>query len=139
MNWHAVCDKWSEQGYDSLTEPEQIWLNTRGLIDAVNNGGLVSFFYNNQANYYDDTTFALGELEAFEVLDILESFGAFFGESVPEDINERNEIINSWVANGPESTASEKVDSSLMPLLDSLEKKLDAYLIEHGLNPDYTP
>lgn len=134
-NWHAVCDKWRDEGYDALTEPEQIWINTRGLIDAVNDGGLVSFFYNNQADYYDDTTFALGELESFEVLEILESFGAFFGDEVPVDINERNEIINSWERDSLESKASTDVDAMLMPLFAPLEKKLDVYLIAHGLEP----
>ena len=135
MNWHAVCDKWSEQGYDSLTEPEQIWLNTRGLIDAINNGGLVSYFYNPSADNYEDTTFALGELEAYEVLDILESFAALFGEEVPSDIYQRNAIISSWKQNGPESKASENVDSLLSPLLGQLEETLETYLIEQGFDP----
>jgi hypothetical protein len=137
MNWEAVCDKWSEQGYDALTEPEQVWISTRAFIDGVNDGGLVSYFFNYYADYYDDTTFALGELEAFEALDILESFAAFFGDDVPYDIDERNKIIDSWEEGGPEKKASESVDAVLIPLLDPLEKQLNAYLIEHGLDPDY--
>ena len=137
MNWQEVRSKCSEEGYESLSEPEQVWCGTRALIDAVSDGGLVSYFYNSWADEYDDTTFSLGELEAFEVLDILESFAALFGDEVPSDIGERNDIISSWVHGGPESNASQNVDSHLQPLLAPLEEKLHAYLIENGIKPDY--
>jgi hypothetical protein len=136
MNWHQVCDKWSDDGYDSLSDAEQVWVCTRGFIDSVNDGGLVSFFFNSAADNYDDTVFALGELEASEVLEILEAFGAFFGDEVPDDINERNAIIDSWVPNGPEATASQNVDKALMPLLDALEKRLNEYLVSRDLDPN---
>lgn len=137
MNWQEVRGKCSEEGYESLSEPEQVWCGTRAIIDAVNDGGLVSYFYNSWADEYDETTYALGELEAFEVLDILESFASLFGDEVPPDINTRNDIINSWAADSPESKACENVDSALNPLLEALEAKLNTYLIENGIEPDY--
>ena len=137
MNWKQLCEKWNTDGYESLSEPEQVWVNTRGFIDSVNNGGLVSFFYNSAADRYEDTTIALDELEAIEALDILESFAAFFGDEVPDDIDERNAIINSWAIGSEENKASENVDTVLMPMFDALEEKLNQYLVDHELDPDY--
>lgn len=68
MKWEELCDKWSAEGYYSLEEPEQVWLNTRSIIDSVNDGGLISFFYNSPADYYDDTTYALAEIKASRCL-----------------------------------------------------------------------
>ncbi|WP_197531508.1 DMP19 family protein [Posidoniimonas corsicana] len=137
MNWYDVCDKWSSEGYDSLSAPQQVWVNTRGFIDAVDNGGLVSFFYNSQADRYEDTVFALADLEAAEALDVLETFGAFFGDEVPDDMVERNEIINSWASDSPQSRACESVDTILRPYIEPLEQKLEAYVIEQGFDPEY--
>lgn len=137
MNWQEVRHKCSEEGYESLSEPEQVWCGVRALIDATNDGGLVSYFYNNWADEYDDTTYALGVLEAFEALDLLESYAAFFGEEVPSDINERNDIVNSWVDGSPASKAREDLSSQLESLLDPLEEHLHAYLIDNGITPDY--
>ncbi|WP_197204003.1 DMP19 family protein [Crateriforma conspicua] len=137
LNWKAVCTKMSTQGYNSLDEAEQVWLNARGLIDAVHDGGLVSYFYNGWADDYDDMIDALTELEAFDVLEIVEQFGGLFGDEVPDDINQRNSIIDSWGENGPESKYCDRVDDDLMPLLDELENgPLRAFLVKHGFNPD---
>ncbi|QDU87565.1 hypothetical protein Pla175_09300 [Pirellulimonas nuda] len=137
MNWDELWDKYREVDYEGLKQPEQVWLNTRAFIDSVNNGGLISFFYNSGADLYDDTVFALGELKAFEALEALESFGKLFGDDVPFDIDERNRIISAWEDNGPEVKACENVDKVLYPLFPKLEETLEAYLIEHGLDPDY--
>jgi hypothetical protein len=42
--WAAVCSRWEELGYDSLSADERVWLNVRALIDSIENGGLISFF-----------------------------------------------------------------------------------------------
>lgn len=137
MNWNTVCDKMISEGYNSLEEHEQVWIVVRGLIDAVNDGGLVSYFYNSWADDYEDMINALTQLEAFEVLELVEEFGEFFGDEVPDDINERNAIINSWDQNSPESRYSESVDSKLMPLLEQLENvQLRNHLLMHDLDPN---
>ena len=137
MGWHSVCDKWNKEGYNALSDAEQIWVTTRGFIDAIENGGLISYFYNGHADNYDDAVYALGELEAFEVLDIFESFAAFFGDEVPEDINQRNAIIDSWAQGSAERNASGNVDAILMPMLRPLEEQLHTYLSENGIEPTY--
>ena len=39
-----VCDRWEKLGYSSLSRPEKAWINIRGLIDSIENGGLIAFF-----------------------------------------------------------------------------------------------
>lgn len=136
MNWNSVCDKYVDEGYGALTEPEQVWLNTRGFIDSVNNGGLVSFFYNSYAERYDDTVRALRTLKADEAAKVLEWYGGMFGDSVPRDIEERNRIIISWEGETLESIESADVDHVLYALFDTLEEDLDSYVVKHGMNPD---
>lgn len=48
--WAELCRRWSEEGYVSLSLPERTWLNARCLIDSVENGGLISWFYNSGAD-----------------------------------------------------------------------------------------
>lgn len=135
MTWQELCEKWSREGYDELTEQEQLWLNVHTLIDATENGDLISYFYNSGADTFDDTVDALDELEANEVAEIVEAFGNFFGDEVPDDTQERNRVINSWPDGGQESEACEAVDEILMPLFEELETKLKAYLLANGYDP----
>ena len=136
MNWRQLCDKWINDGYESLSEPEEVWLNTRSLIDSVNNGGLVSFFYNSNAELYDETVYALGEIGGFEVQELLESYGKQFGEEVPYDIDERNEIINSWKDDGPAAQVREKIEKEILAMMDPLDEQLTSYLKQHNFDPD---
>lgn len=91
-DWNRLCDRWSECGYDSLNETEKLWLNVRRLIGAVNNGGLISYFYNSHAEHYDDCVHALNQLMEPEVLNEVQNLGALFGATVPVSIEERNRI-----------------------------------------------
>jgi hypothetical protein len=50
-HWQKLIDKYDNDGYDSLTTDERLWFNIRSLIDSVDNGGLISFYYNNGADY----------------------------------------------------------------------------------------
>ena len=131
--WRLVCARFSEHGFDSLSENEQIWLNTRGFIDAVNDGGIASFFYNSWGDYYDDTTFALAQLQAFDALALLETMGELFGDEVPYETDERNAIMNAWDENGHEAETCITVDSVIGPLMPQLEETLQVFLHQHNL------
>ncbi len=73
------------------------------------------------------------------LLIFLSNFGvcALFGDNVPLDINERNEIINSWPDEGVQAESIEvlfeEVDDKLSELFDALGNKLDIFLTESGL------
>jgi hypothetical protein len=133
--WHALCDRWGKTGLRGFSPAEKVWFCVRTLIDAINNGGLISYFYNSNAAHIKDCQTALGVLNAPDVATQLARAAKLFGRRVPTDIEARNRIINSWTDDGPESTFFEHVDAAVEPLLDDLERKLSAYLASSGLVP----
>ena len=53
-DWEKLVDK-GFQDYNSLTADEKIWLNLGSLISAVDNGGLISHYYNSGADRNKET------------------------------------------------------------------------------------
>lgn len=93
--WDVLCSR--AQDLSDFTENERIWYFAQCLIDAVENGGLVSFFYNNTADYYAETVDALEKLSAEEIKEILFTIADLFPKKVSElNLAQRNEIINEW-------------------------------------------
>ncbi|TWT77503.1 hypothetical protein Pla123a_21640 [Posidoniimonas polymericola] len=137
MNWDGLWDKYHAVGYEGMEPPELLWLNTRAFIDSVNNGGVVSFFYNSGADHYSDTIVALSELKATVAVEKLRAVGDLFGSKVPSDLGGRNDIINSWDNQGREAKVCDSSDSELYDYFPELEKLLEAYLISHDFDPDY--
>ncbi|MFP5115214.1 DMP19 family protein [Bacillaceae bacterium C204] len=72
QRWNQLFDKYEEKGYLSFSSDERIWFNVRGLIDAIENGGLISFYYNYGADYLDDTLEDLQKIDAIEVVHLLQ-------------------------------------------------------------------
>jgi hypothetical protein len=138
--WRALCEKWGADGYDALTPEESVWLNTRAVIDEVENGGVISFFYNSSGNTYSDTIAALELLNAAAVAQQLQRVASRFGESVPTSLEQRNAIISGW--DGDEETYQllEQVDSMLQTSFPELERALEGFLRAKrlALPPDVT-
>jgi len=134
--WAGVCDRISAAGYDALSPSERDWVNLRSLIDSIENGGLISFFYNSGADHLTDCLESLRRIEAPRVLQEVQRVSALFSGGVPANINERNDLINSW-ADSPQSAEIdallEDVDDRLMPMMDELETKLSNFLRVNGL------
>ena len=130
--WHRVCDKWAKSGYASLTAHEQIWFNVRSLVDAVHNGGLISYFYNTGANTYSDMMAALDELGAVEVRSQVKRVSELFSGGVPTDHTVRNDMINSWADGDHVDGLLDEVDDKLMPMMSRLEKSLEQYLLRRN-------
>lgn len=132
--WEALCDKYAARGYDSLSPDERLWINIRGLIDATENGGLISFFYNSGADTFPDCLAALDQLAASDVKAQVTRVTALFPEGVPETIEGRNEVINSWNDENEETDMLlEDVDHNLCELFEELELKLERFLRSRGL------
>jgi hypothetical protein len=106
--WNELCDRWGAEGYESLSLQERVWLNTRSLIDSIENGGAISFFYNSGADTLADALGALDQLQAHDVRVEVERICELFPGGVPTDLEARNEIIGAW----PESE-SESLDELL--------------------------
>jgi hypothetical protein len=132
--WQALCEKWDARGYEALSSEEKVWVNVRSLIDSIENGGLISYYYNSGADHLDDCLVALDRLHAEEVRQQVERVNALFGERVPKTVDERNAVIDSWdeLGDGIDELL-EEVDDLLMPMMPNLEVKLDGFLRSVGL------
>jgi hypothetical protein len=134
--WSDVCERWDRQGYLSLSPEERTWLNIRALIDSIENGGLISYFYNSYADTVQDCLGDLETLGAFEVRIQVARVCALFLGGVPPEIGARNEVINSWPDEEGEGSRDEllgEVDDTLMRLMKDLEVRLAVYLRRCGL------
>jgi hypothetical protein len=128
-HWQDLCSRWENEGYESLSRNEKTWLNIRGLIDSIENGGLISYFYNSGADTLSDCLADLKALEATEVLAQIERVCDLFAGGVPTDLEARNEVINSW-PDGDDAieTLLQEVDEAIMPLMKDLECVLHEHL-----------
>jgi hypothetical protein len=99
-----------------------MWFNVRSLIDACNDGGLISYFYNSGADTLEDCLAGLATLDSARVSAQIGRVAALFTSGVPADQDARNAAIDSW-------EDSSEVDE----LLDSVDDALDALFPELGL------
>ncbi len=127
-SWENLVTKCENEGYGKLTSDERVWYNIRSLIDAVDNGGVISFYYNYGANYLNETLEDLKKIEAQEVIGLVEQVNGLFPNSMPpRDIDDRNSIINSWDDEGKDLDALfESVDNRFYELEEELELKLES-------------
>ena len=133
--WHDVCARWDRgAGYGSLSNTERVWLNTRCLIDSIENGGLISYFYNSGADTLSDCLDALKRLGAQDVSKQVLRLCALFPGGVPETGDARNDVINSWSDDDPGIDATlEEIDERLMPMMSDLETRLTNFLRDAGV------
>lgn len=127
--WSEIVDK-AIGDYKSLTENEKTWFNIRVLLDAFNNGGLISYYYNSGAENVYDAIEAFEKLGMSEIAVIIKKYNNLLcpNSSVPKDIDERNEYVN----NLDEETDSLMVDleSDFQNQIDSIETKLKIFLFD---------
>jgi len=125
--WANLVDK-AVKNYNSLTKNERIWFNLRVIIDSVNDGGLISYYYNSGAEKVYETIEDLQILGLEKLATIIKKYNEilFHDTKVPKDINERNEFV---------SKLDEKTDSLLQDLesdfqdqLETLEKRLETFI-----------
>jgi len=127
--WEMLCDKLASSGYSALSERERVWFNIRALIDAVEGGGIISYFYNSGANTLGDCTAALERLGASDVKRQIDRVSALFPGSVPTSVADRNVIVDSWDEAGEAADKIlEEVDDVLMPMMEDLEEELARFL-----------
>jgi hypothetical protein len=126
QRWNQLFEKYDEKGYLSFSSDERIWFNVRGLIDAIENGGLISFYYNHGADDLDDTLEDLQKIDAIDVVNMLEKVNELFPNgNPPKDIDERNKVIDSW-EDGQYEDLLESLDERFYnEQQETLEIKLD--------------
>jgi hypothetical protein len=132
-SWHALCARWDQSGYAALSEDERVWFNLRSLIDSVENGGLISYFYNSGADTFEDCRMALRRLNALKILTHVDNVAGLFGADVPRTVDERNAVIDSWPHDDARGMLLDEVDAELMPLVRDLDEQLEFFLVKRGL------
>ncbi len=94
--WAKIVDKGCAN-YSSLTPNERIWFNIQSLIGSVDNGGLVSHYYNSDAEYNKETIEDLMILGFPDIAFLLQRINQLFpNETPPLNMGERNDIISTW-------------------------------------------
>lgn len=122
-NWARLVEK-GFANYKSLSADERIWFNIQSLIGAVDNGGLISYYYNSDADHVRETMVDLRYIDAVVVADLLEQINNLFPNSQPStDIDQRNEVIDAWADNAYDDLFDE-LDQRFYALEDELEIKL---------------
>ena len=96
-------DEWEKlvtKGFDdfqSLIPNERIWFTVQGLLGDVNNGGLISHYYNHGADRNKETIDDLETLGFSDIADLLKRINNWFPGGQPSpDVEERNRVISDW-------------------------------------------
>jgi hypothetical protein len=139
----ALAQRWSEvvarawaSGFGALTEPERVWVSVRALIDSVENGGAISYFYNSYADQLPYCLSALSQLELHGIAGALNRLCSMFPGGVPDTLEGRNAVIESW----PHGEAGNDIDARLSAidheieaLIPEAEARLKAFLAGQGV------
>jgi hypothetical protein len=100
-------------GVANLSDADRQFFLAWGYAGELDNGGHIQFFLNTMGDYIPETIVALRELDLPRQADLLhEAAEQVFGNQVPRDIQERNEVVEQMPDDG-------KLDE----LLDSLDDR----------------
>ncbi len=131
--WESLASRAADR-YDTLAAGEKVWYNVQVLIQSIENGGLVSYYYNSYAERLDDCMASLDALDARKMKKLMLHMNALFPGGVPKDITKRNDIINSWPED--DEDFDEKMDALEDEALEEaghLEVLLVEYIEQKGL------
>lgn len=132
--WEILVDK-AFKDYRSLSIPERVWFSVQSIIQAVDNGGILSFYYNSYGDHLFETMEDLRLIGATDIFKILERVNALFPSGRPShDSEKRNEIIETWSDDLIEELFH-KLDDEFYKREDALERRLVNYIIENKLVP----
>ena len=76
-----------------LSAPERLFYTTQILEEEVNNGGFDQFFFNSSGNLANEVVHAFTEIGAVKTADICRKAFSVYGEEVPADRDERQDIL----------------------------------------------
>lgn len=139
---HEFQDRWEQivqcalgGGYQALSNEEKIWFNAQSLIQAIDNGGLISYYYNSAADTLGDCMHALEVLGAEGMLSLITKVNTLFTNGVPVDVCARNEIINSWPDDGSIDEFLGPIEASAMSEARHLVARLVAFILNSRGEP----
>lgn len=129
QKWKELCDKLEEEGYNSLTPDERLWYNTRSVIDAINSGGIGSYYINKWFKNMNDTFEDLKKLEADKVIEMLIQINELLPEGT--HLKDVDEISDIFAELGDQSEEFiEFLDETNEKFEEDIEEELEAKLDE---------
>lgn len=119
-SWEKLVEK-GYKNYLSLTSDERLWYNIQSPIGSVDNGGLISFYYNSYVERVYETIEDLKFLGFQDIANILIEINKLFPNEKPSiDINERNISISNW-PNGKYELVLDNLDKLFYSKEEQLE------------------
>ena len=131
--WRRLVNKTVASGYDSLSPEEKVWFNIQVLIQAVDNGGLISYYYNSGADMLGDCFKALEDLGDETMSHLILQVNDLFPDGVPTNIEARNQVIDSWPDDGSVDKFLDPIEKKSSVEARRLEQLLVRYIEAHGL------
>jgi Domain of unknown function (DUF4375) len=118
--------------FDALLPAERVWFTVQSLIQFVDNGGLISFYYNSGADHVTETISDLNSIGATETAALLNQMNKLFPNSMPaKDVNNRSDVIVSW--GGRHDKLLDELDRKFFSQEEFLENKLVEHIVANGL------
>lgn len=121
--WGKIVDK-GLNNFLLLTKEERVWFTVQSLINDVDNGGLISHYYNSGADFNKETIEDLDFLGFSVISDLLRKINHLFPNAeISSDLNVRNDIISNW-PDGEYDNLFSELDSVFYSYETDLEKSL---------------
>ena len=131
--WERLVTRAHKQGYNSLDPAEKVWFTVRCLVDAVNNGGFVSYFYNPGGELVYEALKALETIGALNTKSLLLKMVNLFPRwEVPAELDARNKIIETWDSEDMDKLMKQ-VDDNFFSQAEDVEALLIKFIIENGV------
>jgi hypothetical protein len=125
-HWVKLVGK-AVANFNSLTPDERIWFTIKALISQVDNGGLISHYYNSGADYNKETIQDLNSLGFDDIANMLKQINKLFPNGQPSiNLSERNDVISNW-----NDTAIDALLDTLDNKFYSREQEIENVLIRH--------
>lgn len=132
-HWKQLVDRAYKYGLGTLAYDEKVWFTVQSLIQAIYDGGIISFYYNSGADWLDETLLALRTMDDQKMIELLSRVNELFPNGVPKDITARNEAINTWPDDGSIDEILEPIEDEAQQEAKLLESKLVIFIQEHHL------
>lgn len=112
-----VFDRYSEVGFDQLSQEERTFFCVDALMRTLTNGGITQFLYETGNRQFTSTIESLKAIRVAKAAELLESVGAHLGSGLPEDPDVRSDFVDNLEISDELSAIEEKLyalEASLM-------------------------
>ena len=128
QKWVELVEREHHKGYNKLSSDEKIWFNVQILIQAIYDGGLISYYYNSGADYLAECEQALKIIGAEKLILLMTEVNKLFPNGVPQTLDERNSIISAWPDDGSIDRFLDPIEEAALREADLIEEKLISFI-----------